>query len=433
MAQTMLQKRGLKVDLPVLNEGEIGLCTDENEVFIGNNGNVMFATAHETTQTYYIPSDFADLQTAINALSIIKNKQATKIELVFEYDHAITTPLILEDGDYSNFIIKSVGSVVAIASSFVGDLFTFNNCRAPIIDVLVNGGAIVGNGIILNYCGTLKVNPGKGVTHCMYNNLRVDSSIAYVKNSVFTYGSQAGDSANGWSGILSWGGRIFAQGADASFSKTYGIQAAHGGIVSFRDGIANNCGRYNIRATNLGILDARYAQASGTARFGVYAFGASKINAREALIDNCTEFGVIAIGASIVDCRAAQINGNEVGVLSSAGSTVNVGSAHVNNSTFRGLHAERTGTIDAWYCEVLNTGTTLSHHGVFCENVSTISVSNATVKGSGGDDLRIDTGGVIGARNCTTTNGIGSPNINDTDADMGSFNSLVGSRGIIWT
>ena len=31
-------KRGLKADLPILLDGEIGFCTDTLEIFIGNNG-----------------------------------------------------------------------------------------------------------------------------------------------------------------------------------------------------------------------------------------------------------------------------------------------------------------------------------------------------------------------------------------------------------
>ena len=31
-------KRGLKADLPILADGEIGFCTDTLEIFIGNNG-----------------------------------------------------------------------------------------------------------------------------------------------------------------------------------------------------------------------------------------------------------------------------------------------------------------------------------------------------------------------------------------------------------
>ena len=31
-------KRGLKADLPILNDGELGYCTDTHEIFVGYNG-----------------------------------------------------------------------------------------------------------------------------------------------------------------------------------------------------------------------------------------------------------------------------------------------------------------------------------------------------------------------------------------------------------
>ena len=36
MAQTILVKTGLKVNLPTLLGGELGLCTDTNKVYGGN-------------------------------------------------------------------------------------------------------------------------------------------------------------------------------------------------------------------------------------------------------------------------------------------------------------------------------------------------------------------------------------------------------------
>ncbi len=38
MANKIQIKRGLKASLPALDSGEFGLCTDSEEVFIGNNG-----------------------------------------------------------------------------------------------------------------------------------------------------------------------------------------------------------------------------------------------------------------------------------------------------------------------------------------------------------------------------------------------------------
>lgn len=37
MTQTIQIRRGQKADLPILNDGEFGLCADTSEVYIGNN------------------------------------------------------------------------------------------------------------------------------------------------------------------------------------------------------------------------------------------------------------------------------------------------------------------------------------------------------------------------------------------------------------
>ena len=50
MAHKIQKKRGSKPDLPVLNDGEMGLCIDTQEVFVGSNGtNIPVSYAHPTT------------------------------------------------------------------------------------------------------------------------------------------------------------------------------------------------------------------------------------------------------------------------------------------------------------------------------------------------------------------------------------------------
>lgn len=51
MAQTILIKRGLKANLPVLATGEFGVCTDTNEVYVGN-GSANFLAGRVMMGTY---------------------------------------------------------------------------------------------------------------------------------------------------------------------------------------------------------------------------------------------------------------------------------------------------------------------------------------------------------------------------------------------
>jgi len=49
-------RRGLKADLPVLMDGEIGWCTDTEELFIGNSGtNILISNLYDPGN----PSDWA--------------------------------------------------------------------------------------------------------------------------------------------------------------------------------------------------------------------------------------------------------------------------------------------------------------------------------------------------------------------------------------
>ena len=44
MADTIKIRRGLKVNLPTLEEGELGFCTDTGELYIGTSeGNVLLS------------------------------------------------------------------------------------------------------------------------------------------------------------------------------------------------------------------------------------------------------------------------------------------------------------------------------------------------------------------------------------------------------
>jgi hypothetical protein len=61
MAHKIQIKRGNKADLPVLNDGELGLCLDTNELFIGNDGNQKIFPPTAPTI-----SDVEGLQTALD-------------------------------------------------------------------------------------------------------------------------------------------------------------------------------------------------------------------------------------------------------------------------------------------------------------------------------------------------------------------------------
>lgn len=63
-------------------------------------------------------------------------------------------------------------------------------------------------------------------------------------------------------------------------------------------------------------------------------------------------------------------------------------------------------------------------------NGSRLVCSGATLTGSGTADLYVALGGKIVASDTTTTNGIGSPAVGDTN--VAAFNAIDGNNGVIW-
>ena len=53
MASTIKIKRGLKTNLPTLAVGELGYCTDTNEVFIGTSGGNVLINEDTDVSTEY--------------------------------------------------------------------------------------------------------------------------------------------------------------------------------------------------------------------------------------------------------------------------------------------------------------------------------------------------------------------------------------------
>lgn len=69
MARLIQLLRGLKADLPILHEGEVGLVQDTKEVFIGNDtGNIQIATKEQ------LPTKMSQLENDIGAGRGVKIK-----------------------------------------------------------------------------------------------------------------------------------------------------------------------------------------------------------------------------------------------------------------------------------------------------------------------------------------------------------------------
>src|SRR5690554_1853376 len=293
--------------IETLNEDVHGLQAEFNKKSDKLTGNL----------TFRIPSDYPNLQDAVNQLYEQYSSGNYTIELVLELGYKITSPIVFQNGDYSHFRIISEGVTVELDTLFPKeDVFTIKNCRSPIFSVLFDGKGLCRSGFMVDEGSILKIEQGYGFTYAgEYGVFVRGASSAYIENTVFTNNSQDGNSSSGYSGILAWGGQIFAEGADASNSGTYGAQAAAGGFLSFRDGKANSCARHGIRATNAGTVDARNAQANNCGAHGVYALAGGTVNAWGVSATGCGSNGVRASQNGRVDARDMDVSGSYHGVF----------------------------------------------------------------------------------------------------------------------
>lgn len=438
------------------------------------------STVQKEMLTVKVPSDYLSINAAIKYLSQRKHTYNIIIDIILESGYEFTIPLLLSHGDYGHFRISSEDDVVNVSERFPedSDLMTFRNCRAPILNCLINANARCKNGINVFDSSTMYITPGSGLIRAKENNLNTRyASVVYADRTNFKYGSQSGNSDSGHAGIVAWGSIIYAYGADVSDSLTYGAQAAHGGTLHFRDGIAENCGRHGVRSTNAGTVDARDVKANNCGVHGFYALGGSTMNARGGQAKDCGSVGVNAYQASTIDARDAIVDGSNIGVQSSQGSTINffggsalncvqfclyatanskiVGRSSKCSGATTGLQAEEgseihfsLGTLVG--CKIYglyaldgskivanasNVRNTIHNgslgFGAFANNGSKINVRGAKITGSSQSDLRVNEGSIINAHGCQTSKSTGdSPHIGDIN--LASFNNIQSSLGIIW-
>lgn len=88
MANKIQIKRGLKAQLPTLNTGEFGLCTDTEELFIGNSSNLQIITLNDAD---YIKVKSSSVDMINSAILLAKNMNLQGVFIPKK-----TTPYIIE-------------------------------------------------------------------------------------------------------------------------------------------------------------------------------------------------------------------------------------------------------------------------------------------------------------------------------------------------
>lgn len=343
-----------------------------------------------------VPSDYQNVQDALDRLSNIQTTSLSSISIIIESGFKIEKGVNLVGGDYSKFIIKSEDPVVEVSPNFQGKLFYFENTVAPTIDALFDGKGVTDSGVTYRNKASGCIRPFKGVINSGGSGLEAHySCTVFAQKTVWLNSNQRQVSSG--AGIISWASLVDATGSDVSGSGFYGAQAAAGGILNFREGVANNVARYGVRATNAATVNCPYVEIKDCGNVGVNAFDNSTVNARFCNITNSANTGVAASGGSRVLASDGEVSGSGGSNVVSISAFVSVAGSDLRNAGENGIFVSGAGSVMANGADT--SGAILS--GVFAERASTVSFANGIANNCGRRGIEAEGASIVTAPNCT--------------------------------
>jgi len=160
--------------------------------FDGTTDDSAALSATATANTFTIPTDFPDLQVAMNNLGSRSNKQDSDVILTVETGHALTSGFRVENGDYSYITINSVDATVNVSAGMTmvsnADLdaavprtaalgFLAVNAKMPKWDFLcdVSAQTSMVTAYELDHGSVGIVTPVSGIKNCAVTNVRIST------------------------------------------------------------------------------------------------------------------------------------------------------------------------------------------------------------------------------------------------------------------
>jgi hypothetical protein len=315
-----------------------------------------------STKTVSIPTDYADMQTALETESSLKSDPDINVIINIETGHAITGGLNIRGGDYSRFEITSTDATVSLSGSFVGadtsgvpagvlggvsgaPLFFGYGCKMPKISAKFDMGNLYGTGYQLAEAEGF-VNDGAGVINAGYRGAQIN-------------------------------GRANLYGADFSGANGTGLRLQQASSVCARNGVYDNCCKTvdtsssAVYVSRSSALEFRGGSATGSGGSGLIA-RRSIVTADEAVFDSAADKGVEAE-------NCAQVSFASGSALSCASNALNC----VANASLYAVGASMSTTSSA-------------------------------------DNIRIATGGTVTVAGSTTIEGSSGPSnaISETDGPL---------------
>ena len=443
--------------------GFVVVWIESGSYLLSVNGTNSYITAGaktiNSTIIANVPSDFATMQDVIDyySQSFIFSSDGL-VEINIESGHQPASGIAVSNGDYSKFIISSDNAEVTLAPSFNPNTSVINciNSKSPVLNTLFDCNGIIDTAAFnLTGGSTGFVNPGKGMKNGNNRGLHVqNSSNCYADYAVFTGFGQAGVHSSR-DGTVQCSYADFS-GCSQDPANTFGaVYASRGSLIHGADMDASNSGGDGVRVQRQATIVCAGVNVSGCAKISFVVNGGNiscdssppimtAIQGQAAVVSSGGQIhmgiNTITFAAGMtdkaIDCENGRViakgitmSGYEgIGVYAlGANSLIDVSDITLSGGTY-GIWALDNANVNAESCTI----TGASAIGVNCVSGSKVSVEDGSVTGSGSLDINMSKGGWVTATNCTTTAGVGTPAIADTNMSAGFNFSNNGSKGFLW-
>lgn len=364
--------------------------------------------------TFQIPTDFPSLQAAVDSLSPTVLNDSVVLNI--ESGHKITSGLIVENGDYTQFTVTSTDATVLLADSWVAGtaLLTGTNATLPnwnifvdcegkdvnpagdrgAINVLENSTLLLGNGAGCTNGATgnngLFVYRNSRVTgdQCVFTNFPLNNiwvthaSVGYLERVVATGAGQHGV-------FVSRASNVYAAGGDFSDAGQHGAEIRRSRFTAIpavgQGAKFNNCGARGISATaNSLVVIAR--------RTGV-----------DSQIYDCP-IGIASFYGSNIDARGALFKNNSTAAILSQGGAVEATAATFTTVSGYAIEAKDGAFIEATGITANNVGKSV----IFAVSGSKVVAESSAMDGAGEDAVISTLGSMVDVRSSSIKNAVGN-------------------------
>ncbi|MHC3940233.1 right-handed parallel beta-helix repeat-containing protein [Paenochrobactrum sp. BZR 201-1] len=326
--------------------------------------------------TVYIPSDYLTIQSAIDALSRKQIRQGSHIVIMIESGHKIEKGIVVANGDFSKFVIKSEDAVMELSSQFdVNEhLLEGKNARIPVLSALVDMNGFGKSGMDLRNGCVGMIMPGAGFKNARVYTLDIHCSNLDAIETIF-------DGCIGTRNIhVTHGATVNLLRSTVRNSLNTALYASHGGkIAAYGVLIENTQGYAALEATGAASIEAFQAVIKNSAQNAIYARTAGTINVSNAEVHSA-DYGVRAFSGSSISASGVKLIDCNYGVSAQNSSFIDVQNSELNGCTFNALSASYCSSINASGAKCNDAG----GDAVLANYSSDIDISGGEAKNSGG-------------------------------------------------